>query len=197
MVLVANLSKLLPGFETVGVMHHAEEGYNLQPLGGSWYNLLPGETHGDKVYILTPFLRGLSTDLNFTAALALIAVVMTQVVGVQTQGVRYFFKVLQHDHAVQETVLRLHRFRGGAVGNDLGVRQNPLVCLPVVRQYVRGMVLVALIGAMMPVFMPSLIFMFEFFIGLIQAFVFAMLTLVFMTQATRGHGDEHAEGEAH
>jgi F-type H+-transporting ATPase subunit a len=36
---------------------------------------------------------------------------------------------------------------------------------------------------------------FEIFIGAIQAFVFAMLTLVFMTMATQGHG-EHDEHEA-
>jgi F-type H+-transporting ATPase subunit a len=34
----------------------------------------------------------------------------------------------------------------------------------------------------------------ELFVGLMQAFVFAMLTLVFMSMATMGHG---AEGEEH
>jgi F-type H+-transporting ATPase subunit a len=43
----------------------------------------------------------------------------------------------------------------------------------------------------MPVFMPSLVMLFEFFIGAIQAFVFGMLTLVFMSQATQGHAEEH------
>jgi F0F1-type ATP synthase membrane subunit a len=36
--------------------------------------------------------------------------------------------------------------------------------------------------------------LFEFFIGLIQAIVFGMLTMVFMSMATHGHGsEEHAE----
>ena len=39
---------------------------------------------------VVPFLRGSATDLNFTIALALIAVVMSQVVGVQALGVGYF-----------------------------------------------------------------------------------------------------------
>jgi len=43
---------------------------------------------------------------------------------------------------------------------------------------------------MLPIFVPSMISMFEFFIGLIQAFVFGMLTMVFMAQATQGHGGE-------
>ncbi|HBA92763.1 MAG TPA: hypothetical protein DCZ08_13810 [Anaerolineaceae bacterium] len=56
-----------------------------------------------------------------------------------------------------------------------------------------GFVLMALISAMIPIFVPSMISMFEFFIGLIQAFVFGMLTMVFMAQATQGHGggEEH------
>jgi F-type H+-transporting ATPase subunit a len=53
-----------------------------------------------------------------------------------------------------------------------------------------GMVLMALVGVMVPVFVPSMIMMFELFIGLIQAFVFGMLTMVFMAQATQGHASE-------
>jgi F-type H+-transporting ATPase subunit a len=43
---------------------------------------------------------------------------------------------------------------------------------------------------MLPVFMQSAILLFEFLIGLIQAFVFGMLTLVFMAQAMQGHEEE-------
>jgi F-type H+-transporting ATPase subunit a len=53
-----------------------------------------------------------------------------------------------------------------------------------------GMVLLALVGVMIPVFVPSMIMMFELFIGVIQAFVFGLLTMVFMAQATQGHGAE-------
>ncbi len=197
LVLVANLSKLIPGFETIGVMHHSEEGYNIQSLGGGWYNLLPGHAEGDKAYILTPFLRGLSTDLNFTAALALIAVVMTQVIGVQTQGMAYFTKFFNTTTLFKKPFFGFIDFAVGLLETISEFAKILSFAFRLFGNMFAGMVLVALIGAMMPVFMPSLIFMFEFFIGLIQAFVFAMLTLVFMTQATRGHGGEHAEGEAH
>jgi F-type H+-transporting ATPase subunit a len=53
-----------------------------------------------------------------------------------------------------------------------------------------GMVLLFLVASMAPVFAPALVMTFEFFIGAIQAFVFGMLTLVFMAQATQGHGAE-------
>ncbi len=40
-----------------------------------------------------------------------------------------------------------------------------------------------------------MLYMFELFVGIIQAFVFGMLTMVFMAMATQGHGheEEHAE----
>jgi len=48
------------------------------------------------------------------------------------------------------------------------------------------------------VFAQSVFLMLEFFVGLIQAVVFGMLTLVFMAQATQSHhGDEHAAEAAH
>jgi F0F1-type ATP synthase membrane subunit a len=41
-----------------------------------------------------------------------------------------------------------------------------------------------------PVFAQTIFLLLEFFVGMIQAIVFAMLTMVFMSQATAGHGDE-------
>jgi len=40
---------------------------------------------------------------------------------------------------------------------------------------------------------PAMLYLFELFVGVIQAFVFGMLTMVFMAQATQGHGEEHEE----
>ena len=53
-----------------------------------------------------PFFRGISVDLNFTLALALISVVMIQVIGFRAQGVGYLEQVLQHPPDVQSAVLR-------------------------------------------------------------------------------------------
>ena len=54
----------------------------------------------------------------------------------------------------------------------------------------RRFVLVALVGSMVPFFAPAMIYMFEAFMAVIQAFVFGMLTMVFMAMATQGHGSE-------
>jgi F-type H+-transporting ATPase subunit a len=61
-----------------------------------------------------------------------------------------------------------------------------------------GVVLGAIVASLLGAFsiLPAMITMFELFVGVIQAFVFGMLTMVFMAQATQGHGGEEHE-EAH
>jgi len=59
-----------------------------------------------------------------------------------------------------------------------------------------GIVLVSVFGALIGKIsiVPAMLYMFELFIGIIQAFVFGILTMVFMVMATQGHGgEEHAE----
>ncbi len=188
-VLVANMTKLIPGYETIGIIHESEHGAPIQSLGGNWYTLVKGETHGEG-YGLIGFLRGLPTDLNFTVALALFSVVMVQVVGVRTQGVGYFLKFFN---------VRTLFSKPGFGAMDLAVSILELISeLAKVLSFAfrlfgnmfAGLVLLILIGSMIPVFLQSGIILFELFIGLIQAFVFGMLTMVFMAQATQGHGGE-------
>jgi F-type H+-transporting ATPase subunit a len=193
LVLVANLVKLLPGFETIGLVHHAtKDGHALQQLSAGIATVIPAE--GD--YVITPFLRGVSTDLNFTAALALIAVVMTQVIGVQAQGVRYFSKFFNFTTMFKKPFFGFMDFIVGLLETISEFAKVISFTFRLFGNMFAGMVLVALIGVMVPIFVPSLVFMFEFFIGLIQAFVFGMLTMTFMAQATQGHGD-HEEQSAH
>ncbi len=194
-VLVANLIKLLPGFESIGLLYHGEDGGNaIQALGGGWYNLLPTKATGDSAYVLHPFFRGLTTDLNFTLALALTAVFMIQVVGVQTQGFRYFSKFLNFTTMFKKPVFGFMDFIVGILEMISEFAKILSFAFRLFGNMFAGFVLIALVGAMLPVFMPAMIFMFEFFIGAIQAFVFGMLTLVFMTQATHGHSEESESG---
>ncbi len=51
---------------------------------------------------------------------------------------------------------------------------------------------------LVPFVLADIFYALELFVGLIQAFVFAMLTLVFAVSAVAHHGDGHEEGaEAH
>jgi F-type H+-transporting ATPase subunit a len=191
-VLVANFMKIIPGMETIGVLHHYDHGYETQALGGNWYNILPIEAQEGEGYIVTPFFRGVSTDLNFTLALALIAVIMTQVIGIQTQGLGYFSKFLNVTTIFKKPALGFIDFLVGFLELISEVAKILSFTFRLFGVMFSGTVLVALMGSMLPIFAPAGIFLFELFMGAIQAFVFGMLTMVFMVQATQGHGD-HAE----
>ena len=192
-VLFANLIKLIPGFETIGLLEEYPHGYEAQALGGNWYTVLNQKVE-EGGYIVKPFARALSTDLNFTAALALIAVLMTQVIGVQAQGFHYFGKFVNTSTMFKKPFLGFMDLLVGLLETISEFSKILSFAFRLFGNMFAGMVLMALIGVMIPVFMPSMIMMFELFIGGIQAFVFGMLTLVFMAQATQGHGaeEEHA-----
>ncbi len=192
LVLVANMTKLIPGVETIGFLHHAEKGHAIQKVLAGFYNVLPGTVKDG--YIVTPWLRAVSTDLNFTVALALVAVVMTQVIGFQTQGLGYLTKFLNVRTMFTRPFFGFIDFLVGFLELISELAKVLSFSFRLFGNMFAGMVLVALVGSMIPIFVPSMILAFEFFIGLIQAFVFGMLTMVFMAQATRGHGEEdHAE----
>ncbi len=189
-VLLANWMELIPGVDSIGLIEHApgEGGYAISQLSPSLWTVIsqPGE------YIVLPFVRVLSTDLNFTVALAIISVVMTQVIGFQAVGFGFLSRYFN--------VTTLFSKPGfGAI--DLGVSILELISefskllsfsFRLFGNIFAGAVLLFVVGSLIPVFAQSLVLLFEFFIGAIQAFVFAMLTLVFMAQATRGHGEgEH------
>lgn len=58
-----------------------------------------------------------------------------------------------------------------------------------------GEVLIAVLTFLVPLVLPMPIYGFELFVGFIQALVFALLTMAFLSIATSSHGDEHHGGE--
>ncbi len=192
-VFVANIIKMIPGFETVGFLHETEHGYAVEKLFGNVYNIVPTEVHeGETAYNVVPWFRGLSTDLNFTVALALISVIMTQVIGFRAQKLWYLTKFINFTTIFKKPALGFMDFIVGILELISELAKILSFAFRLFGVMFSGTVLVALVGSMVPVFVPSLIFAFELFMGVIQAFVFGMLTLVFMAQATQGHG-EHAD----
>jgi F-type H+-transporting ATPase subunit a len=189
-VLFANLLKLIPGFESIGVFHEVATGH---PVSGML--LLPGEIeHG---YILAPFFRGISVDLNFTASLALIAVVMIQVVGFRAQGIGYLSKFFNTRTMFKTPFFGAMDFLVGLLELISELSKILSFAFRLFGNMFAGVVLVAIVAGLLGkiTILPSMIMMFELFVGVIQAFVFGMLTMVFMAQATQGHGheEEHAE----
>ena len=197
-VLFANLLKLIPGFESIGVLHPAHgEGHAIAPLFGNWSSLLPAKVE-EGGYILAPFFRGISVDLNFTASLAIIAVVAIQVIGFRAQGLGYLSKFFNTRRMFQVPFFGAMDFLVGLLELISEISKILSFAFRLFGNMFAGIVLVAIVAGLLGriSILPAMIMMFELFVGIIQAFVFGMLTMVFMAQATQGHGGEEHE-EAH
>ena len=181
-VLFANLLKILPGFETFGFLHHEEVGHPLLNLGPISY-IGAGEVEGG--YGLIPFFRGISVDLNFTFSLALIAVIFIQVVGVQTQGFGYFSKFFNTRRMFTVPFFGAMDFLVGLLELISELSKILSFAFRLFGNMFAGVVLVAVVGTMMNGaiarftfgIVPGMLVLFEIFVGVIQAFVFGMLTM--------------------
>jgi F-type H+-transporting ATPase subunit a len=197
-VLFANLLKILPGFETIGILRPEQLGHPVQYLGPIAY-IAPGEVEGGSVLI--PFLRGISVDLNFTFSLALIAVVFIQVIGFQTQGFGYLSKFFNTRRMFTIPFFGAMDFIVGLLELVSEISKVLSFAFRLFFNMFAGIILVAVVAFLLGriTILPSMLYMFELFIGVIQAFVFGMLTMVFMSMATQGHEEEHTEArsEAH
>lgn len=146
---------------------------------------LPVNEAGNEVAVLVPFLRAAATDLNFTLALALIAMFMVQFYGVQALGAGYFTKFVN--------------LKEGGMGFFVGIIETISEFAKVLSFAFRlfgnifgGQVLLFVMAFLVPWFLPVPFYGLEIFVGFIQAFVFAMLTLVFLSVAVVSHHeDEH------
>lgn len=189
-------------------------------LLNNWLGLLPGvgsiglwETHivdGHEEKLLVPLFRSASADLNTTVALAIVSVVMTQVFGVMALGlVGYaskFINLGRLGHFFLALIgLRPRKGLGallfwGLIDFVVGVIELFSEVMKILTFSFRlfgnifaGEVILIVMPFLFAQILPVPFYALEMFIGFIQAFVFAMLTLVFMTMATAHHGS----GEAH
>ena len=135
-------------------------------------------------WTIVPFVRPAATDLNFTLALGLISVVMTQFYGMKAQGMKYWSKFFTWDGD------KIKKDPLAVIGTGVGLLEFVSEVFKIVSFAFRllgnifaGMVLLFVIGSLLPV--GNLLFYFlEFGIGLLQGVVFALLTLTFMNSAT-------------
>ena len=218
LLLIVNWMELIPGVDSIGILEESDHGYPTEHiLPGLVTIVKPEQTseivqdegeHHESGYALIPFVRVSSTDLNFTVGLAIVSVVMIQVIGVQALGGSYFTKFINIPAAK-----KLGRvFKKPGFGNPLDLMM-PLIdifvgTLEIVAEISKilsfafrlfgnifaGAVLLFVIGSIVPVFAQTIFLLLEFGVGAIQAFVFGILTMVFMSMATHSHGDH---GEEH
>lgn len=206
LVLLVNWMELLPGVDSIGLLHHDEHGYPVQDLGfaATIVKVPEGEhveeaTHGDgaELFGLIPFVRVTSTDLNFTVALALIAVVMVQVIGFRAQGIGYLTKFWNTKTFFSVPIFGLIDFVVGLLELISEFSKILSFAFRLFGNIFAGSVLLFVMGALLGTgglgFFQVGFLLLEFFVGLIQAIVFGLLTMTFMAQATQGHGEHHEE----
>jgi F-type H+-transporting ATPase subunit a len=185
LILTANWWEVIPGIESIGLKTTSPEISAACANVGSYGIFLTGNVSN----CISPFFRPPATDLNFTIALSIISVVMTQVYGFVILGWR-----------VQ--ISRYIVLTEGPIGFVVGLLEIPLELIRVLSLSFRlfgnlfaGDVLL-LVMSFISVGLGAIPFYFlEVFVGFIQAFVFAFLTLLFMTLGTTAHGHADAEEE--
>jgi F-type H+-transporting ATPase subunit a len=191
LVLVINWTELIPGVDSIGWIHEVHNGHGqvIEPVEwlGGMPTLTAEEAHDGHGYGLIPFVRVTSTDLNFTLALALIAVVMVQVIGIKSQGAAYFKKFWFTDTMFTKPMLGVIDFGVGILELISEFSKILSFAFRLFGNIFAGSVLLFVIGSLVPIFAQSMFLMLEFFVGMIQAVVFGLLTMTFMAQATQGH----------
>jgi F-type H+-transporting ATPase subunit a len=136
------------------------------------------------------FLRGSATDLNFTFALAITAVVLTQVYGAWALGPGYFSKYLPIKKLIYGGVFGLIDFVVGILEIILEFAKILSFGFRLFGNVFAGALLLSIIGVLVAVIVPAGLYLFELFFGVIQAYVFFLLATVFISGATVGHHGE-------
>ena len=156
----------------------------------------PGAKEVDpaKYYEVVPFLRGSATDLNFTLALAISTVFMVQVYGVMALGPGYFSKFFQFNRLVNGGPFGVIDFAVGFLEIILELAKVLSFAFRLFGNIFAGALLLSIVGALTAVVVPAGLYIFEVFFGIIQAYVFSLLALMFASGATVSHhGEEHHE----
>ncbi len=144
-----------------------------------------------------PFLRGATTDLNLPLALAVTSFFFIEYWGVSSRG---FFRYLGHFFNVRR-LLRGNLFMGitdlfsGLLELISELARVISFTFRLFGNIFAGEVLIATMSFALPLVFPVLLFLgLELFVGFIQAFIFAMLTLVFGVLAVSTVHEEQPPG---
>ena len=175
-------------------------------LVNNWLGLLPGigtigfiEAEGaHKVFV--PILRGATADLNMTLALSLFAVVMSHVLAVMAIGIKTHLNKFINVKAILEIPVKIKKDISVVLVNPIKAFVGIIEIIGEIAKVASlsfrlfgnifaGEVLLASMMAIMAYILPIPFMFMEIIVGLIQALIFAMLTMVFMTIASSA--EEH------
>jgi F-type H+-transporting ATPase subunit a len=145
---------------------------------------------GECAHAIVPFVRAGATDLNFTVALAIISVVMIQVIGVRSLGLHYFEKFINVRTLFSKPAFGVIDFVVGLFEIISEISKIISFSFRLFGNIFAGAVLLFVLGTLIPVGAQAAVLALEFMVGMIQAIVFGMLTMIFMSQATHSHFDD-------
>ncbi len=156
----------------------------------NWLGTMPGV--GPITYNGSPLFRGLAADLNFTFALSIVTMVAVQIYAIKQHGAwgnakRYLVNPFKNPVGAFEGILEFVGEFSRFVALSMRLFGNVF----------GGEVLLVVIGFLTSWlgFLPLPIFMgFELFVGALQAFVFYILTVIFIALAVShgDHGSDHS-----
>ena len=156
-------------------------------LLANWSGLVPGLTSFGfyQNHKLVPFFRAATSDFNVTLGLALISAVATHVISIKTIGIkeylgRYFsLNPLNLFIGVLEIISEITKI----ISLSFRLFGNIFA----------GEIVLGTVSTIFAFLFPIPFLMLEVIVGLIQALVFAMLTMAFMSILTTKHHEESKE----
>ncbi len=175
-ILVNNYMGLLPGIGTVGKIIREEN---------------------ENIFI--PFFRGATADLNTTLALALIAVITSHVLGVFKLGIWTHLNKFVNIKAFLEIPKEVVKSPSNALAKVIEIFSGLVeivgevakvasLSLRLFGNIFAGEILIFSMASLVAYFIPIPFIFLELLVGVIQALVFSMLTLVFISVNTAEHG---------
>ncbi len=179
-------------------------------LFSNWIGLFPGTGsigiwgvhEGQKELI--PLLRPAASDLNFTLAIAVFAVVTSHLMGILAIGpfshLSKFINIRGIIHSLKKGPIAVFvafiEFGVGLIEIVSEVAKVVSLSLRLFGNVFAGEVLLTVMLGLMAYILPIPFLFLEILVGLIQATVFAMLTLAYLTVATEDHS-HHEDKESH
>jgi len=176
-------------------------------LLSNWLGLLPGTgsigrwlSVGGEIEFV-PVLRSANSDLNLTLAMALVSVITSHLIGMFTLGFfTHWNKFIQlgslwkaiKKFNFMDILTALVQFGVGLLELVSEVAKILSLSLRLFGNIFAGEVLMTVISSLISFFVPLPFMALELIVGVIQATVFAMLTLVYLTTMTTSH-DSHDE----
>lgn len=186
-------------------------------LLSNWMGLLPGFGSfgfgcAAKGSECRPLLRAATSDLNFTLAMGLTAVVVSHVFGMVTLGFfAHWNKFIQLGHVFHgiaemrmmkpgEAAMRFFtmiiEFGVGLIELMSEVAKIISLSLRLFGNIFAGEVLLSVLSSLIAWLLPAPFIFMELGVGIVQALVFSMLTLVYLTLATeKPHGSEEKRND--